>query len=88
MPTIGSLKPVESIENDAALNRNPFHNIPADFPLPPVIEPGGARIGMPGEALDVFERDVLLQQVGDGVMAEDVINPTLSSLEVRRRYAA
>jgi len=54
----------------SASHGNPLHNIPRDLALAPVVEAGGARIGVPGQALHVFERDALLQQVGDGGDAE------------------
>ena len=44
-----------------ASHGNPLHYIPGDFPAAPVIEAGGARIGMPGQALHVFERHALSQ---------------------------
>ena len=37
-----------------------------------VVEPGRPRVGVTGEVLHVFERDVLLQQVGDRRDAERV----------------
>ena len=40
------------------------------FLSPPVIEPGGARVGVAGQALHVFEWHALLQQIGDGRDAE------------------
>src|ERR1017187_2760346 len=54
------------------LHRNPLHDIPADLALAPVVEIGGARIGVPGQVLHVLARDVLLQQIGDGRDAEGV----------------
>ena len=47
----------------SCLNRNPLHDIPCDLALPPVVEPCGARIGVSGQALYVFDVNALLQQV-------------------------
>ena len=51
-------------EGDAShcLHGNPLHDIPFDLALSPVVEPRGARIGVPGEALHVFERHALFEQ--------------------------
>jgi hypothetical protein len=39
------------------LNRNPFHDVPRHLLLPPVVKSRGARIGMAGQMLHLFERD-------------------------------
>jgi len=51
-------------------HRNPLHNIPCNLPFSPVVKSRRTRIGVPGQALHVFEGDALLQQVGNGGDAE------------------
>ena len=65
-------------------NRNPLHNIPRDLALPAVVEAGGARVGVAGEALDLFERDALFEQVGDDGDAEGVRRKALGQPSVNQ----
>ena len=51
-------------------NRNPLHDVAGDLLVAAVVEAGGARVGVAGQALDVFEGQALLQEVGDGCDAE------------------
>ena len=46
-------------------NRNTLDDVAGDFPVAPVVEARGPRIGMAGEALHVFEGHALFEQVGD-----------------------
>ena len=43
-----------------------------DLLVTAVVEPGGARVGVAGQALHVLERHALFQQVGDGRHPEGV----------------
>jgi hypothetical protein len=45
-------------------NRHPLYYIPRDVLVAAVAEPGGAGIGVAGQALHVLERDALLEQIG------------------------
>lgn len=54
------------------LHRNPLHDIALYFPLPPVVESGGARIGVAGQVLHVVAGHALLQQIGERRDAEGV----------------
>lgn len=45
---------------------NALDHIRGDLPVAPVVKPGGTRVGMPGEALHVFERHALFEQIGNG----------------------
>jgi hypothetical protein len=40
-------------------NRNAFYDIAGDLLVAAVVEPGSARVGVAGQALNVFERDAL-----------------------------
>jgi len=53
-------------------DRDPLHNIPCDLLVAPVVEPGGARVGVASQVLHVFEGHALFEQVGDGGDAEGV----------------
>ena len=47
-------------------NPNPLHDVAGDFLLSTVVKAGGARVGVAGQALDVFEGNALFEQVGGG----------------------
>ena len=51
-------------------NRNSLHDIPGDLLGAPVVEPGGARVRVAGQALHVLEGDALLEQIRDRRHAE------------------
>lgn len=53
-------------------DRNTLDNVSCHFLLPPVVKGGRPRIGVTGEILDVFEGDVLFQEVGNRRDAEGV----------------
>lgn len=53
-------------------DRYPLHNLTGDLLVPPVVELGGTGVSVAGEALDVFKRDALCEQVGDDGDAEGV----------------
>ena len=53
-------------------DRNPLDDVAGDGFVPTVVEVGGAGVGVAGEALDVFERHALGEQVGDDGDAEGV----------------
>jgi hypothetical protein len=44
-------------------DRDALDNIPRYFLLPPIVKPGGARVRVASQALDVFKRNALLEQV-------------------------
>ena len=46
------------------LNRNPLDDVAGDLFLAVVVEAGGARVGMAGQALHIFQRHALLEQIG------------------------
>ena len=54
------------------LDRDPLDDVSGDSFLATVVEAGGARIGMAGEVLNVFQRDALGKHVSDRRDAEGV----------------
>src|SRR5512135_3067529 len=53
-------------------DRDPLDDIPRDLPPPPVVDPGGPRVGVAGQVLHVLERRVLLEEIGHGRDAKRV----------------
>ena len=54
--------------------------------MPPVIEAGGARVGVAGEELHVLKRHALGEQVGDDGDAERVGRKRRGQRSADRRY--
>ena len=52
------------------LNRDPLDDVAGNLFVAAVVESRGARVGVAGQALDVFEGGALLEKVGDGGDAE------------------
>jgi hypothetical protein len=64
------------------LTRNPLQNIPSDLFPRPVIKADGSGVGTSGELLNVFARDALFEQIGDGGNAEGMRREEQGHVEV------
>jgi hypothetical protein len=62
--------PAQNVHPSPSSDRDPLHDVPSDLPPPPIVDPRGPRVGVAGQVLDVFKRDVLLQEVGHGCHSE------------------
>lgn len=65
----------EGREGTSELNRHPFDDVSGDSPLATVVEASCAGVGVAGEALDVFQRNPLGEQIGDRRDAEGMGRP-------------
>ena len=54
------------------LDRNSLDDIPRDLAPASIVNARGGGAGMPGQVLHVFERHVLIEQIGDHGDAEAV----------------
>ena len=58
-----SPRTIESPHYD--LDGDPLDQVAGDAPPPPVVDLGGAGVGVTGQVLDVLQRHVLAQQIRD-----------------------
>ena len=63
----GTVAPWES-----DLHRDALDDVPRHALLPPVVQPGGSRVGVPGRDLDVTQVDPGVEHGGDEGVAEHV----------------
>ena len=57
---------------EAFSERNAFNNVAGDFFLASVVKPGGPRVRMTGQELNVFQSYPVREKIGDGSDAETV----------------
>jgi hypothetical protein len=50
----------------------PLDDVARNLASPPVVDPGRAGVGMASEILNVFERDILFQEIGHGCHSKRV----------------
>jgi hypothetical protein len=68
--TVNRPRRKKTLQNSNSSNRNPLHDVPGDLLLPAIVEPRGARVGVAGQMLHLFEGYALFEQIRDDGDAE------------------